>query len=89
MTKYVRTTESHTPGKAITYRVGIVEPGRPGLTMQQTFRTLRQKKRAEEYAAWLRHLLDLEATAKAAREVAKHCGNGGAEPEVLNAAQHR
>lgn len=67
MTKQVQTVESHTPGKATIYRVAVVEPGHPGLSMQQAFYGRKSKSRAEEYAAWLRHLLDLEVTAKAAR----------------------
>lgn len=67
MTKYVRTTEKHEPGKATIYRVGVYERGKPQMSMQQTFYGRKNKGRAEDYAAWLRHLLDLEASAKAAR----------------------
>lgn len=67
MTKYVRTTETHTPGKATIYRVGVYERGKPQLSMQREFYGLKNKSRAEEYAAWLRHLLNLETAAKAAR----------------------
>jgi hypothetical protein len=65
MTKYVTTFEKHASGKATIYRVGVCERGRPGLSMQQEFYGLKNKKRAEDYAAWLRHLLNLEAAAMA------------------------
>ena len=64
MTKYVRTTEKHTPGKATIYRVGVFERGRPGLSMQQEFYGLKNKRLAEDYAAWLLHLLNLETAAR-------------------------
>ena len=67
MAKQVQTVESHTPGKATIYRVSVYERGRPGLSMQQVFYGIKNKRRADDYAAWLRHLLDLEATFKAAR----------------------
>jgi hypothetical protein len=66
MTKYVRTTENRTPGKATIYRVGVFERGQPGLAMQQEFYGLKNKKRAEDYAAWLLHLLNLEIAATVA-----------------------
>ena len=65
MTKYVTTFEKHAPGKLTVYRVGVCERGRPGLSMQQEFYGLKNKKRAEDYAAWLRHLLNLETAARA------------------------
>lgn len=67
MTKYVSMTERHAPGKATVYRVGVREFGRPVLSMQQEFYGLKNKRRAEDYAAWLRHLLTLEAAAASAR----------------------
>lgn len=63
MTKYVRTTEKHEPGKATIYRVGVYERGKPQLSMQQVFYGLKNKRRAECYATWLRHLLSLETAA--------------------------
>lgn len=66
-TKQVQIVQGHKPGRAMIIRVGVYEKGRPGLSMERQFYSLRQKKDAEEYAAWLRHLLDLEAAAKVAR----------------------
>jgi hypothetical protein len=69
MRKTVEATEMHKPGKATIYRVGVYEYEGRGrrITMQREFCGLRQKKKADEYAAWLRHLLTLEAAAKERR----------------------
>ena len=65
----VETTETHKPGKATLYRVCVCryDNGGKQVTMQREFRGLRNKKRADEYAAWLEHLLMLEAAAAARR----------------------
>jgi hypothetical protein len=64
-TKQVQIVQGHKPGRAMIIRVGVYEKGRHGLTMERQFYSLREKKQAEEYAAWLRRLLELEASVAA------------------------
>jgi hypothetical protein len=65
----VETTETHKPGKATLYRVCVCryEDGGRQVTMQREFSGLRNKKKADEYAAWLAHLVMIESATKAQR----------------------
>jgi hypothetical protein len=65
MTKRVTFTERHTPGKATTYTVGVIESGKHGVQMLQSFYRKDSKRRAEAYAEWLKKLLALEVEAAA------------------------
>jgi hypothetical protein len=66
--KQVQIREEKHRGRATIIHVGVYEPGRHGLSQKREFYSVRQRKQAEEYAAWLRHCIDLAAAAKARNE---------------------